>query len=72
MLTIQIITPQFVKTITVAEVPDEQITYRPCAYCEDKLVRAPRKTCSDNCRKLASYHGIDLDAECLAIQLRVS
>lgn len=51
MLIIRIIAPECVKTITIEEVPDREIIYRPCQYnnCEI-LVAAPQKFCTDSHR----------------------
>ena len=60
MLTIQIITPTNTKTITIEDVPnDDLIIYRPCAYCGKALVRAPAKYCSKSHKVLACVYGIN-------------
>jgi hypothetical protein len=60
MLTIQIITTADTKTITIAEVTnDDHIVYRPCAYCGKNLVRAPRKYCSRSHKVLACVYGVN-------------
>lgn len=41
------------QTVIVAEIDSgDVIVYRPCAYCGEKLVRAPRKTCCSSHRVL--------------------
>ena len=60
MLTIQLITPAYTKTITVEEIPnDDVITYRPCFYCGKELVRAPRKYCSNSHKVLACVYNVN-------------
>lgn len=60
MLTIQIIAPTCTKTITIEEIPnDDLIVYRPCAYCGKTLVRAPRKYCSKSHKVLACIYRIN-------------
>ena len=60
MLTIQIIAPAYTKTITVEEIPnDDLIIYRPCVYCGKGLVRAPAKYCSKSHKVLACVYRIN-------------
>jgi len=60
MLTIQIIAQAYTKTITIEEVPnDDLIIYRPCFYCGKALVRAPAKYCSKSHKVLACIYRIN-------------
>jgi len=60
MLTIQIIAPAYTKTITIKEVPnDDVIIYRACAYCGKVLVRAPAKYCSKSHKVLACVYRVN-------------
>lgn len=61
MLTIQIIAPGATQTFTIDVPADETIIFRPCAYCGIKLVRMPRKTCSDSCKSLKSRYQVGDD-----------
>lgn len=48
-----------IQTVVVAEIDADDVimVYQPCAYC-GRLVKLPRKTCSDSCRALKSVYGL--------------